>query len=537
MLRILVILLFVSFTYDLPAQYQLVGEAEFVQDSCIQLTGNAFNQFGSFWFLEKVSLSESFNVQAELYFGESDGGADGIVFALQPLSNNVGQAGGEIGIGGISPSLFVEIDTWQNGEKGDPQYDHIAIMKNGNLNHNSSSNLAGPIEALEDRSNIENDEFFRFQIRWDADLEELKVFFDCKEVLSYSGDIINEIFSGDDEVFWGFTAATGGARNTHRVCVEFATFETTLEDVVLCPGGKTQLRAEGGFSYLWSPPEGLSDINIPNPIASPTVTTLYTVEVTGQCEEKYFDEVEIIIDGSLTDLDLGQDTSFCASDFFELSVDLERATSYLWSDGSTESTLMPIQSGFYAVTVLVDDICVTEDWINLDINFEPFVDLGEDTTLCLQSDPYLLTNGLLNGSLAWSNGAIAESIMIQEPGIYGLEISNDCGVDYDEIEIDLEDCRSYYLPNAFSPNGDGINDKFYLFTDGDISIINSFEIYDRWGNQVFKNKDVLPNEAINGWDGKYKGKIAPIGIYIYKVEVTFRDGFTTILKGDLTNMK
>jgi len=530
-------MVFVVCIVDLSAQYQLVGQANYVQDSCIQLTKNENNQFGSFWFLEKVSLGESFNVQAELYLGDDDGGADGIVFALQPNSNNVGGAGGGIGIAGIAPSLFVEIDTWQNGEKGDPKDDHIAIMKNGNLNHNSTSNLAGPIEALENNRNIENDEFFRFQIRWNADLQELKVFFDCKERLTYTGDIVNEIFSGDEEVFWGFTAATGGARNDQRVCIEFATFESTLEDVVLCPGGKTQLTAEGGSNYLWSPSEGLSAIDISNPIASPQVTTLYTVEVTGQCNEKYFDDVEIIVDGNLTDLDLGPDTSVCAADFFELSVDLERATSYAWSDGSTGQTLRPVQSGFYAVTVLVDDICITEDWINVDVNFEPNVDLGEDTTLCLQSEAYSLSNNFLNGSLAWSTGADSEFILIQEPGTYGLEISNECGVDHDEIAIDLEDCRSYYLPNAFSPNGDGINDRFYLFTDGDVSIINSFEIYDRWGNMVFRNQDILPNDAQNGWDGKYKNQAVPLGIYVYKVELTFRDGFPTILKGDLTNMK
>lgn len=531
------IVFLLCFSVAASAQYQLVGQASFVQDSCIQLTANAYNQFGSFWYLNKVDLRESFNVQAELNFGERDDGADGIVFALQALSNNVGQAGGEIGIGGIAPSLFVEIDTWQNNEKGDPAYDHIAIMKNGNLNHNSSNNLAGPIAAVADRANIENNELFRFQVRWNSDLKELKVFFACEEVLSYTGDVVNEIFNGDGEVFWGFTAATGGARNFHRVCIEFATFENTLEDVVLCPGGKTQLKAEGGFSYLWSPPEGLSAVDIPNPIASPNETTIYTVEVTGQCDEKFYDEVEIIVDGSLTDLDLGPDTTFCSSDFNKLVVDLERATSYLWSDGSTESSLSPMQSGFYAVTVLVDDICQTEDWINLKITHAPYVDLGEDTTLCLQSDQYVLTNTFWNGTLDWSTGESSTSIIIQEPGIYGLAIKNECGEDYDEIDIDLEDCRSYYLPSAFSPNGDGINDRFYLFTDGDISMINSFEIYDRWGTLIFQNQNFLPNDELEGWDGRFRNKYSHSGIYVYKVEVTYRDGFSTIIKGDLTIVK
>ena len=535
--RILFILCITCLSFSLSAQYQFVGQARFVQDSCIQLTNNEFNQFGSFWFLEKVDLSESFNVQAELFLGEEDAGADGIVFALQPLSNNVGMAGGEIGIGGISPSLFVEIDTWQNTGKGDPGFDHIAIMKNGNLDHSSSNNLAGPVPALQTGENIEDGNFFRFQIRWEAELQTLTVFFDCQEVLTYTGDVINEIFDGDGEVFWGFTAATGGARNVHQVCIEFATFESTLEDVVLCPGGKTQLQAEGGFSYLWSPPEGLSATNIPNPIASPTETTTYTVEVTGQCNEKFFDEVEIVIDGSLTDLDLGPDTTICGSEIFALEVDLERATSYLWSDGSTERTLTPDRSGFYAVTVTVDEICITEDWINLDILFEPSVQLGEDTVLCLQSDVFQLSNPFQNGSYQWSTGAVSESINISEPGIYGLEISNECGTDSDEIDIDFEDCRSVYLPTAFSPNADGINDWFYLFSDGDVSLINAMEIYDRWGNLLFRNENFLPNVEIQGWDGKFRNQRVNTGVYIYKLELTFRDGYKTIIKGDVISLR
>ena len=126
---------------QLNAQFNLVGEAYEYMDSCFVLTENEFNKVGAFWFLEKVDLSESFSVQAELFFGSRNAGADGIVFALQPLSSNAGTAGGGIGIQGVNPSLFIEMDTWQNGGADDPSFDHIAIMKNGSLDHDSSNNL------------------------------------------------------------------------------------------------------------------------------------------------------------------------------------------------------------------------------------------------------------------------------------------------------------------------------------------------------------------------------------------------------------
>ena len=79
---------------------------------------------------------------------------------------------------------------------------------------------------------------------------------------------LNEVFGGDPNVFWGFTSATGGARNLHQVCYGYTTFLDGFEDVVICPGGQFQIKLSGGVKYHWTPETGLSNPNIANPVAA-----------------------------------------------------------------------------------------------------------------------------------------------------------------------------------------------------------------------------------------------------------------------------
>lgn len=85
--------------------------------------------------------------------------------------------------------------------------------------------------------------------------------------------------------------------------------------------------------------------------------------------------------------------------------------------------------------------------------------------------------------------------------------------------------REVYLPNAFSPNGDGINDRFILFGDTpSVATIASLRIYDRWGGEVFAGENLQPNSIAAGWDGKINERLAASGLYHYTAEVVFLDG-------------
>ena len=91
-----------------------------------------------------------------------------------------------------------------------------------------------------------------------------------------------------------------------------------------------------------------------------------------------------------------------------------------------------------------------------------------------------------------------------------------------------------YIPTAFSPDDDGNNDIFYVFADDNVVKVNTFAIYDRWGERLFIREKFAPNDPFFGWDGTYKGQNMNSGVYVWYAEVEFADGETVVFKGDVT---
>lgn len=337
--RCCVLCCFVLSFSALRAQFFLNGSAKVVNDTCYELTTATNWQVGSIWNPDKIDLRNSFDLVMKINLGCSDAGADGIVFGLQPVSTSIGQSGEGIGFQGVRPSLGVEIDTWQNSNLSDPTFDHIAIISNGVMDHGQpNGRLAGPQQASQVSLNIEDCKFHDLRVSWDAAAKKMEVFFDCKPVLSYTGDIVNTIFGGDPLVFWGFTAATGGANNTHTVCFSYTTFLDRIPDYVLCPGGQIQLKGTGGVRYEWTPAEGLSDPFSPRPIAAPTQTTDYVVKVFDACDIPFYDSVRVAVAGDSVFFDLGVDTTLCRGQVLVLDATTPTAI-YQWSGGTTAPTL------------------------------------------------------------------------------------------------------------------------------------------------------------------------------------------------------
>ncbi|MEM9259225.1 MAG: gliding motility-associated C-terminal domain-containing protein, partial [Bacteroidota bacterium] len=100
----------------------------------------------------------------------------------------------------------------------------------------------------------------------------------------------------------------------------------------------------------------------------------------------------------------------------------------------------------------------------------------------------------------------------------------------------VEERSLVYMPTAFSPNnGDGVNDIYTVMGDAEfIERVNDFQIYDRWGNQVFRNEDFQVNDFAAGWDGTFENRKSPPAVYVYAVTVTYYDGTTETIKGGLT---
>lgn len=96
--------------------------------------------------------------------------------------------------------------------------------------------------------------------------------------------------------------------------------------------------------------------------------------------------------------------------------------------------------------------------------------------------------------------------------------------------------NSVYVPNAFTPNGDNINDTLLPFSDGSVTLVNYFEIYDRWGNRVYSTKNVPLDDTI-GWDGRRVDTMLQPGTYIYQLSVEFQDGSEGIYSGEVVLLR
>ncbi|MFN8252521.1 MAG: PKD domain-containing protein [Ferruginibacter sp.] len=197
------------------AQYTVNGNA--LQVSCNQyrLTDSLGGQTGSVWNNNKINLSQSFDFNFDVFLGTHDSpGADGIAFVLQPISTSVGSQGSGLGYQGISPAVGVTIDTYQNSSPdNDPFYDHIAIQLNGDLNHSTANNIAGPVTVINGNNNVEDGTWHSLRIQWDAATNTLTASIDGTVRVTAVRDFINTVFAGNPLVYWGFTGSTGGENN------------------------------------------------------------------------------------------------------------------------------------------------------------------------------------------------------------------------------------------------------------------------------------------------------------------------------------
>ncbi|HZV43143.1 MAG TPA: gliding motility-associated C-terminal domain-containing protein, partial [Saprospiraceae bacterium] len=118
---------------------------------------------------------------------------------------------------------------------------------------------------------------------------------------------------------------------------------------------------------------------------------------------------------------------------------------------------------------------------------------------------------------------------------YSISVSNSQGCsDQDSVVVFIQKNVDIYIPNVFSPNGDGINDRLLISAASDVEEIESMEIFDRWGNLVFAAKNFLPGDPTNSWDGKRDGVTLNPAVFAYKMMARFKDGRREVRNGDIT---
>lgn len=325
--------------------------------------------------------------------------------------------------------------------------------------------------------------------------------------------------------------------------------------IIVCDGYTVNFEntSEGGFTYLWDFGDGSSSTQ-EFPTHTYSDTGVYNVTLTVNpgttCTDRITKKVKIYpyIVPNFTYSGImcpGEVISFVDSSSWSFG----NITSWSWNfngQGSADTKdaqfAFPAPGGPQNVTLTVTSEIGCSSSISKILpvdNFDPYA--GNDTIIVL-GYPFRL-NGQGSYQYEWSPFANLSDRNIPNPDVdfrdtgvytYVLKATSLQGcIKYDTIKIQVVLNPHMFMPNAFTPNGDGLNDVLRPTIVG-FSLINTFEVYNRYGQLVYKSA----NENAPGWDGSYNGRPADVGVYFWNIEATNpitnkRENF----KGDVTLLR
>jgi gliding motility-associated-like protein len=193
-------------------------------------------------------------------------------------------------------------------------------------------------------------------------------------------------------------------------------------------------------------------------------------------------------------------------------------TNFISGHNSLTPTVAAQKDMDYVVTIIASDTTYCESIDTVHFRLHPLVGLeaGPDEIIRYGSSIQLRAKG--NGHFTWTPADYLSNVHISDPTaspmediVYYVTVKTDEGCEEtDSLKIFITNGS---LPSAFTPNGDGKNDLLKLLRPNELTKLQEFRIYDRWGNQVFYTQDV--NE---GWDGRFKGVPADLGVYFYSLK-------------------
>jgi len=286
--------------------------------------------------------------------------------------------------------------------------------------------------------------------------------------------------------------------STDSVQVTIASPPNIGPDTSICNNANIILNAGSANSYLWNTGDTTQNITV-------SAAGQYFVTTTiGNCT--FADTMNVSIAPTPV-VDLGPDTTLCTGTL-QLDATSSPLSTYLWNTGDQTPTLLVDSIGTYYVTVSLFN-CATTDSIHITVS--PPVSLGNDVTLCGVNNP-TLNAGISGSTYLWNTGATSQIINVNASGEYWVEVSNGTCVSRDTVEVSGSPGEGIlFIPNTFTPNGNGVNEKFNAYGEGIISF--HMQIFNRWGQLIFETNDINA-----GWDGTYKGKIVETDTYVYKID-------------------
>ncbi|MFZ6050384.1 T9SS type B sorting domain-containing protein [Halocola ammonii] len=309
--------------------------------------------------------------------------------------------------------------------------------------------------------------------------------------------------------YWVEVTNAAGCVETDTVLLDFSANPVVgLEDeVTICNGDFLTLDAGGdGVDYDWNSSHQTQSITVGD-------SGVYVVEVTNADDCATFDSTIVSV-VPYPEVDLGSQLTLCEGE--EVTLDAGNpGLTHEWSTGEDTQTITVTESGNYLVIVSNEACEVIED-VSVGVFPLPESNLRSSVKYCfgMEEDPLVLDAGDGGATYAWRNGEDDQQITVFAPGYYEVTITTAFGCQATFSSEVEENCSSHmlYIPNAFTPDGDGLNDVFRVYGEGVVEY--KMLIFDRWGTLVFESEDM--NQA---WRGEVRGgeKYPEHEVFTYRV--------------------
>ena len=352
-------------------------------------------------------------------------------------------------------------------------------------------------------------------------------------------NLLNDPTSATPVVFppdttWFFVDITTGAGCTGTdsvlVSVQFGPPDPLSSDTAVCEGGSVQVNVSGGDSYAWQAGPGISDPGIPDPILTPPGDTDYIVHVSNTCGTT---PDTLTVEVLSVEADAWPDTLVCPGEPVPLHAN--GGTIYDWTP--TQGLNNPgIAAPIASVTSPTVYQVVVSDAVGCSDTASVFVSLFPAPTVLASPDQMIEYGDLVSlyaigsGVFTWTPDIYVQAtdgawlfVQPEETTTYTVQLTDTNGCKVTDVVTVVLD-GALYVPNTFTPNGDGINDQFFALgkeiTDFRLSV------FDRWGERIFEAA------ALEGfWDGTYNGVESPIDTYVWRVDYSERNGDDHVLFG------
>jgi gliding motility-associated-like protein len=314
----------------------------------------------------------------------------------------------------------------------------------------------------------------------------------------------------------------------------------------LLPNGSVDLTITPASSYAIQWSNGFSDEDIID-----LAPGIYTVTVTDDVSCSATKEFVVEDSTLLPVISQTINPATCGADNgkIDLHITPPGGNTFLWSNGEQTASLENVAAGNYSVTVTDSKGCaLIREFV---VPASDPIDIALDADLStVNTNGHVLIDLMINipvdaiESIEWQPQALLscddtlcmqqEFIITETTNIGVMVIDTNGCMAQTSLFVEVDTDPKVYIPNVFAPEGSGSNSRFTIFANDNIEEVVLLEIFNRWGDLVFVNRDFPPNDLSRGWDGSYNGMTLNPDVFAYRAVVRDRDGKEYGYRGDVT---